>query len=386
MGLAKPPSGGHAAPQQHTVSMNNTRVSFRPVRRVAGRILLLTALGLAATWPAPPAHAQAGTGANVSATDAAPRARPRRGLEDFVLESEAMKMIVRPSAQEIEVRFLDAPLLRYSMAPTNYKPYVKEFRTLKGRNLLLDSPPDHVHHHGLMYAITVNGTNFWEEQKDPGVQRAAPLPMRYVGKSPEGRPLALFSHQTAWLASQHRHTTNALPVALLLETRTLSLTVDTAAGEVALRWQADFTAGRAADSVQLSGAAYHGLGLRFVRDFDLRAKHLNSENTPYSAEQKWDVIPARWAATQGRIGGHDVMAAIFASPQNAGESHFFSMLNAFAYLSATQNLDRAPLTYKRGDRFKLDYLVVLRDDHPAADALEARYQKWLKELTPPAGK
>lgn len=366
--------------------MNNTRVSFRPVRRVAGRILLLTALGLAATWPAPPAHAQAGAGANFSAADAAPRARPRRGLEDFVLESEAMKMIVRPSAQEIEVRFLDAPLLRYSLAPTNYKPYVKEFRTLKGRNLLLDSPPDHVHHHGLMYAITVNGTNFWEEQKDPGVQRAAPLPMRYVGKSPEGRPLALFSHQTAWLASQHRHTTNALPVALLLETRTLSLTVDTAAGEVALRWQADFTAGRAADSVQLSGAAYHGLGLRFVRDFDLRAKHLNSENAPYSAEQKWDVIPARWAATQGRIGGHDVMAAIFASPQNAGESHFFSMLNAFAYLSATQNLDRAPLTYKRGDRFKLDYLVVLRDDHPAADALEARYQKWLKELTPPAGK
>ncbi len=360
--------------------------------RIGARLLRVCRwVWLLAAWSlwAPAEGAESVVPARENAGAAAPESRPntrvraRRGLEDFVLESEAMKMVVRPSVQEIEVKFLDRPLLLYSMSPTNYKPYVKEFRTLKGVNLLLDAPPDHLHHHGLMYAITVNGTNFWEEQKDPGVQRAAPLPM---GKSASGLPQAVFAHQTAWLAGQHRRTTNALAVALLFETRTLSVTADVSAGEVALHWQSDFTAGQGAEAVTLTGTAYHGLGMRFVHDFDLKARHLNSENAPYSAEQKWDVIPARWAATLGRVGEQDVMAAVFAGPHNAGASRFFSMRNPFAYLSATQGLDTTPLTCKRGERFRLDYLVIVRDDHPGAEALEARYRKWVEELARPPGK
>lgn len=317
---------------------------------------------------------------------AAAAARPARGLEDQVVEHGDMRLVVSPTRQEVEIRYRGALLLRYAMAPTNYKPYVKELRTLAGDNLLLDAPPDHLHHHGLMYAITVNGTNFWEEQTAPGVQRLLAVPSRMVGATPDGRPRATLAHPLAWVAGPHREHTNPLAVALLLERRTLTLVVDAAAREVALYWAAEFAVGPAAEQVTLSGTAYHGLGMRFVRDFDLRAQHLNSEGAPYSAEQKWDVIPARWAATQGHLDGRAVMAAIFAGPHNAGPSRFFSMRNPFAYLSATQGLDEKPLTYKRGERFRLDYLIIARDDHPGPEALEARYRKWLTELGGTSGR
>ena len=32
-----------------------------------------------------------------------------------------------------------------------------------GVEVLRDAPPDHLHHHGLMYGVTVNGVNYWEE-------------------------------------------------------------------------------------------------------------------------------------------------------------------------------------------------------------------------------
>lgn len=362
------------------------RVNRCPRRGIVSRVLRFAGL-TAAVWSLCSAAGVAPRAAEVHAALAespvgsAPPAA--RGLEDQVIEHEDLRLVVSPSRQEVEIQFRNVPVLRYAMAPTNSKPYVKELRTLAGDNLLLDAPPDHPHHHGLMYALTVNGIDFWQEQTASGVQRLLAVPSRLVGKTPDGRPRAAFAHPLAWVASTHRENTSALAVAVLVERRTLALTVDPDAREVALHWRADFAVGPAAEQVTLSGAAYHGLGLRFVRDFDLQARHVNSENAPYSPEQKGDVLPARWAATLGRIGEHEVTTAILAGPHNAGPSRFFSMRNPFAYLSATQGLDEKPLTYKRGERFRLDYLVLVRDGHLTGDALEARYRKWLTELAVP---
>ncbi len=305
---------------------------------------------------------------------------PNDGLKDIVLTLPPIKMIVKPSKSEIEVALHDRSLLRFAQSFQQFKPYVREMRTLHGENFLLDSPPDHRHHHGLMYGITVNGRNFWEEATDPGIEQVSPVPMRYVARTPEGHPMAVFTEGIFWLADTNREAPDRFERALLREVRTLTLVADEAAGEVALGWHAEFTAGPGADAVKLTGANYHGLGMRFVREFDHQARHLNSENAPYSAEQRGDVIPARWAATEHEIDGQPVTVAIFASPHNAGKSCFFSMLDAFAYLSATQNLDQAPLEYKKGDKFTLDYLVLDYPERKSREFLEARYQKWLKEL------
>ena len=45
----------------------------------------------------------------------------------------------------------------YSFAPHKFKPYVQQLCTFRGENVLRDAPRDHLHHHGLMYAIKVNG-------------------------------------------------------------------------------------------------------------------------------------------------------------------------------------------------------------------------------------
>jgi hypothetical protein len=76
------------------------------------------------------------------------------------------------------------------------------------------------------------------------------------------------------------------------------------------------------------------------------------------------------------------MAAIFAGPKNAGESDFFTMLNAFAYVSATQNLDKAPIEYKRGDKFSLDYLVLTYSERKSREFLDQRYARWVDEPLP----
>ena len=79
-------------------------------------------------------------------------------------------------------------LFAYTFDPEQIKPYVRELAPLGGENLLRDSPFDHKHHHGLMYAIKVNGVNFWEEA--PGCGREKPVgPLALeVGQSSRGGP------------------------------------------------------------------------------------------------------------------------------------------------------------------------------------------------------
>src|SRR5690606_22625381 len=67
----------------------------------------------------------------------------------------------------------------YRWAGVPFKPYVRELTTPSGTNVIRDAPADHLHHHGLMFAVTVDGVNFWEEAASSGVQRH-PDPPRLV--------------------------------------------------------------------------------------------------------------------------------------------------------------------------------------------------------------
>ena len=58
----------------------------------------------------------------------------------------------------------------YRVDGVPFKPYVEKLFTPSGTNILRDAPSDHLHHHGLMFAVRVNGINFWEEKPDSGKQ------------------------------------------------------------------------------------------------------------------------------------------------------------------------------------------------------------------------
>jgi hypothetical protein len=279
------------------------------------------------------------------------------------------------SSHELRVTYKGRELLTYVFAAHPFKPYVRELRTLTGVNVLLDAPPDHLHHHGLMYAIKVNGTNFWEETPQAGYEIPGPEITRTVRKNAASQPVAELSQVIYWVGSSNAPDPPA--AALLVEARTLALTVDEPAREVALDWRSDFEVGKGSDPVTLSGAVYHGLGCRFPEAFNRVAHRQNSAGAPYTEEAKQDVSAGSWASVSHNLDGQDITVTLFADPANASESRFFSMLNPFAYLSATQGLDTKPLEYRAGQKFSLRYLATVHSGTRTREALDERRRRWL---------
>jgi hypothetical protein len=284
---------------------------------------------------------------------------------------------VREAQGEIHIRWKGRPLLVYAFDATRFKPCVRELYTLRGENVLLDAPPDHLHHHGLMYAVRVNGVNFWEENDAPGVQKPVRLLAHSLRQSAGNPPRAEFTQLLHWLAPTNRpgaRTASGDPKPLLIERRTLTLSVNEAAGEVALEWDAAFEVGQ--EPVTLHGQNYNGLGLRPVRSFNGAAVFQNSERAPYPPPKQHASLPARWTSMTGKVGEREITLALMAAPANPGDSRFFTMLEPFAYLSATQGLDREPLEYNPGDRYRLRYLLLLWSESKPPGFVQARYDSW----------
>lgn len=270
--------------------------------------------------------------------------------------------------------FRGRPLLTYAFGEQQFKPYVQALHTMRGENVVRDAPADHLHHHGLMFAIRVNGVNFWEERMPAGRQSVVTPPSLSFTRSEGGWPEARLVHDLEWRAPE----STGSWVTLLRERRELRLTVNPGQEEVALEWRAQFEVDRGAERAVLHGADYHGLGMRLPEEFDKVAEFQNSEGVPYSEAQTWDVRPALWTAVSGRVSGREAMVALAAHPTNAGVSSFFSMRNAFAYMTATQSLGRQSLEYPAGAKFQVRYLVLV---YPAAqnrNFLEGRLSPWLK--------
>jgi len=268
-------------------------------------------------------------------------------------------------------------LLTYAFGTNLFKPYVRELSTLDGQNILRDAPPDHPHHHGLMYALRVNGVNYWEESGHPGQQHHARWIDHGTGHARDGLPQARFTELLLWVPEAGTTGTGKRRDAVLVERRTLVLTVDEAGREVALAWHAEFEPGPRTNRVHLDGADYNGLGFRLPAAWDLAARHGNSDDAPYPTHGVRDVFPARWASVAQPGPGQGAQIVLCDLPRkHAGSPRFFAMTRPFAYLSVTQGVDRTPLDYRSGDRFELDYLVLV---YPAARTkaqIEARYQRW----------
>ncbi|HUU93592.1 MAG TPA: DUF6807 family protein, partial [Phycisphaerae bacterium] len=56
---------------------------------------------------------------------------------------------------------------------------------------------------------------------------------------------------------------------------------------------------------------------------------------------------------------------------------WFTMTAPFAYLSATLNLHREPMTLQAGQTLGLTYGVALWDGKTSADEIEKTYRRWL---------
>ena len=281
---------------------------------------------------------------------------------------------------ELTISYKGRKLLVYAFATNQFKPYVRELYTLRGENVLRDAPPDHLHHHGLMYAVYVNGVNFWEERGAAGFEQHVELPLHTAMIDPKGVPKGYFTELVYWVAPTNKAIPPSAANALLLEQRTLTVTVDEKNQEVALRWESQFEVGSRAGKVTLHGPNYDGLGLRLPESFNHVATFKNSADLPYSGQNTQNVIPAKWTSVSGVMDGRAVMLVMFGRPDNAhGDGTFFTMLDPFAYLSVTQGIDKQPLEYSAGDKFTLSYLLTVYSENKPAEFIRHRYEQWEKE-------
>lgn len=287
----------------------------------------------------------------------------------------ALTIDAKPDRGTLEISYKGRKLLVYAYGTNQFKPYVRELYTLRGENVLRDAPPDHLHHHGLMYACYVNGINFWEERVSPGIERHMGLVRHAVDDTGDKNlPAVSFTERIHWLAPTN--TTDPL----LVEQRTLRLAVDEKTGEVALRWSSEFNVGPGVGKVVIRGPNYNGLGMRLPESFNHVAKFQNAANEPYVSKNSQNAIAARWTSVVGQMEGRELMLAMFGRPENArGDGFFFTMLDPFAYLAATQGLEKQPLEYGAGDHFNLSYLLTVYGEQKSPEFIAQRYDQWNKE-------
>jgi hypothetical protein len=290
----------------------------------------------------------------------------------------ASTILLHAEPRSLEVLHNNRTLLTYPFATNQFKPYVRELISLDGVDLLRDAPADHLHHHGLMYGIKVNDINFWEEAPKAGRQIPQAELIREVKKDSVGRPLSLFKQVLHWIGSDPDTAPDTSPLALLIENRTIAVAVDAATEQIHLEWQSDFTVGPATPQVILTGSSYHGLGIRFRADFDGVAERRNSDNLPYPDDGQQGVLPARWMAVSHVTAGRPYTLTLFNHPSNPGNPRFFSMQKPFTYLSATQGLDEAPLSYRSGDRWSIKYLLLVSPRRMSNEQLDRQYESFAR--------
>lgn len=277
-------------------------------------------------------------------------------------------------------QFKGRPLFVYAFASNQFKPYVRELRSLEGVQVLRDAPADHLHHHGLMYAVRINGVNFWEETGQPGHQLHRSFLAESIGTNPHGLPEATFTELIHWVPDVAQLPTNTESAALLIERRTLTLTVDEPRHEVTLRWQAAFAVGPRTNQITIHGSEYNGLGLRLPADWDRVAQHRNSEGTPFPGNGKPSAMRARWSCVSLPDAHHSPQVSLFARPTHPTSAlGIFAMTEPFTYLAATQLLDQTPIRYKTGDTFTLDYLLRVSSTPLGAAELEKNYESWISD-------
>ncbi len=261
---------------------------------------------------------------------------------------------------------------RHNGRGTEYKPYMEKLYSPAGVQVLRDSPSDHKHHHALMFALSVDGVNFWEESKpENGRER---FRSGYVKNAPRDNvERAGFVETVDWVAPAPDRT-------VLVERREITAFQAPDLGATLIEWRCRLEAPPGKDSAVLTGAHYNGLGLRFLKSMDSGGRFFNSDHRQGEVVRGDErLTPAKWCAYTAKADGHQVTVALFDHPNNLRyPAKMFTMTKPFAYLSATLNEWKEPVEVKAGKPLNLCYGVALWDGEKDKATVEKLYKRWLE--------
>jgi hypothetical protein len=268
------------------------------------------------------------------------------------------------------VRVGDNGLSSYRYDDVPFKPCVPQLFSPQGVNVLRDSPADHKHHHALMFAVAVDGVNFWEEQKEPGRQVHRQF-TEVKADNRNGVRYGGFVERLDWVNPRSEEM-------LLEESRRIEVCPLRDFKATLLSWQSRLAAPKGKESVTLSGSHYFGLGMRFVQSMDANGRFRNSEGgTGEVVRGDERLTPAKWCAYTAQANGRLVTVAMFGHPDNVrGPALWFTMTKPFAYLSATLNLYRKPLKIARDKPLVLRYAVAVWDGQVEDSQIDQAYRWW----------
>jgi hypothetical protein len=244
------------------------------------------------------------------------------------------------------------------------KPYMEQLFTPAGQQVLLDSPADHVHHHGLMFALSVDDVSYWEEDDRGGRQTV--VETKAVGKG-------MLSQSLRWIDPQGN--------AKLNEQRRIHLSQTTDA--TWLTWQSTLAVPASIDKVHLGGSHYYGLGMRFFPSFDSVTTFRFPGGAVGEAVRGTEKMTrAPWVASVGQVDESTVTVVMLSHPTNARHPvWWFTMDEPFAYQSATLNLWKQPLTLGRHDALALTFGVALIDGDISMEQIKSLYTHWVTSLS-----
>ncbi|HOK89300.1 MAG TPA: PmoA family protein [Candidatus Hydrogenedentes bacterium] len=255
--------------------------------------------------------------------------------------------------------------LCYRFGPPSPKSYIRELVTPGGVNVARDDVEDHVHHHGLMYALGVDGRTFWEEWNKKtgwqGLQHADSLCV--TGQGIEETLRWVWPDGTVY-AVEHRRLT------LLGGQRPARLT-----------WETTLEPPENRPEITLEGNHYYGMGLRFPRTMDGRTRFVHDPNgsaETFRGDERL-IRGAAWCAAVSSPDGHPVTVAFFDRAANTRPAVWFTMNEPFAYLSATLALHETPLTVTREQPLRVTYGVALWDEEAAPETIAAEWEKWSRD-------
>lgn len=271
--------------------------------------------------------------------------------------------------KDVIVKQGDQVALRYRYAGVPKKPYVAEMTSPGGVNILLDAPPDHLHHHGLMFAWGVDGVTYWAETDDSGVQvHKAWEDLRVdSGRGPER---AVLHERLLWQTPDGR--------TALEEQRKLTVLASGKGRPRVLVWQADFTAGKGATAARtIAGSKYYGLGMRFIRAMDADGLHFNAAGGVKLAGTNGK--RAAWTAYSAPVGPQGkVTVAMLSDPANPRHPcEWFTMgeKDAFAYLSGTLGVGTEPLKLEPDGKLSVRFVVAVFEGTADKERVDAVYRR-----------
>jgi len=269
----------------------------------------------------------------------------------------------------------DEPVLTFHYSPELTKPFVDPLCTPEGHSVTLNSPPDHVHHHALMFAWgNVRPTSepedyhlvFWGEAGDPHtIGRIVP--------DPDREPIVEATDDAARIVVFNKWLRNSDDLLVLTERCELVYEDGILTWITEQRAEVDLVIGPTPGR----DVSYYGLGIRVPHDMD-RGMFVDSNGNRDVAGVHGD--DAAWCAYGSTVTPARGFAMFDHADNPRHPTGWFAMNDAFGYLTASLVAHEPYPVLEQGDTLRLCYGILAFDGELDADLIDDRYEDWL-ELT-----